>query len=325
MDVKISVIVPIYKVEDYLDECLKSILNQTYQNIEVILVDDGSPDRCPIICDEYAKTDPRIIVVHKENGGLSDARNTGIKIATGDYLIFIDSDDFWTDNNALDKLVRFIINNSQCDIIFFGRTTFINDSGFVNSTISPTLINGKTKYEALKALLRDAEFIGSACQKLIRRRLIVDNDLYFKKNLLSEDWDWSIALYLLANKFGAISDNFYGYRKRVSSISQNFSLKHANDILWIISKWTNILPKTSDMAPFKGFLAYCLCCTLGSIELLPEKDKHIRDKFKLYTYLLSYDINPKVKMVKKINKILGFNITVKILGYYLKFRPKRLK
>lgn len=91
---KISVIVPIYKVENYLDRCVQSILNQTYQNLEIILVDDGSPDRCPAMCDAYAQKDSRVKVIHKQNGGLSDARNAGIDIADGDYLGFVDSDDY---------------------------------------------------------------------------------------------------------------------------------------------------------------------------------------------------------------------------------------
>ena len=91
---KISVIVPIYNVEDYLHRCVDSIINQTYTNLEIILVDDGSPDNCLKICDEYAKKDSRIKVVHKKNGGLSDARNAGLEIATGEYIGFVDSDDY---------------------------------------------------------------------------------------------------------------------------------------------------------------------------------------------------------------------------------------
>ena len=96
MNSLISVIVPIYNVEKYLDKCVDSIINQTYKNLEIILVDDGSPDNCPKMCDDYAKKDSRIKVVHKENGGLSDARNAGMKVATGEYVSFIDSDD-WID------------------------------------------------------------------------------------------------------------------------------------------------------------------------------------------------------------------------------------
>ena len=100
---KFSVIIPIYKVEQYLRQCVDSVLAQTYTDVEIILVDDGSPDSCPAICDEYAKKDSRIKVIHKPNGGLSDARNAGLDMAQGEYVLFLDSDDWWDDKDALRK------------------------------------------------------------------------------------------------------------------------------------------------------------------------------------------------------------------------------
>ena len=106
----ISIIVPVYNVEKYIHECVDSIINQTYKNIEIILVDDGSPDNCGKICDEYAKKDNRIKVIHKPNGGLSDARNHGIDVANGEWLMFIDSDD-WIEPNMAEKLLHSALNN----------------------------------------------------------------------------------------------------------------------------------------------------------------------------------------------------------------------
>lgn len=106
----ISVIIPVYKVEEYLDRCVKSIQKQTYENLEIILVDDGSPDNCGKMCDEYAKEDSRIKVIHKENGGLSDARNAGIEIATGNYIAFVDSDDF-VSHDYIEYMYKMIIEN----------------------------------------------------------------------------------------------------------------------------------------------------------------------------------------------------------------------
>lgn len=111
----ISVIVPIYKVQDYLDECIESIISQTYSNIEVILVDDGSPDRCPQMCDEWAKRDSRIRVVHKKNGGLSSARNAGLDVAKGEYISFVDSDDFIC-KDALQNLYDRVNNDKSIGI-----------------------------------------------------------------------------------------------------------------------------------------------------------------------------------------------------------------
>ena len=106
----ISVIVPVYKVENYLDKCIDSIVNQTYNNLEIILVNDGSPDNCPQICDEWKEKDNRIKVIHKENGGVSSARNKGLEIATGSYIAFIDSDD-WVEENYISSLYDAIVSN----------------------------------------------------------------------------------------------------------------------------------------------------------------------------------------------------------------------
>ena len=111
----VSVIVPIYKVEKYLNKCVDSIINQSYKNLEIILVDDGSPDKCGEICDKYAEKDSRVKVIHKENGGLSDARNAGIDIAKGDYLLFVDSDD-WITSNICEVLIK-NANDNLSDII----------------------------------------------------------------------------------------------------------------------------------------------------------------------------------------------------------------
>ena len=115
MEGKISVIVPIYNVEQYLRKCIDSIINQTYKNLEIILVDDGSWDNSPRICDEYAKRDNRIKVIHKKNGGLADARNTGLKMITGNYISFIDSDDY-IEKTMYEKMIKVILKYNA-DII----------------------------------------------------------------------------------------------------------------------------------------------------------------------------------------------------------------
>jgi len=113
----VSIIIPVYKVESYLNQCIDSVINQTYTNIEIILVDDGSPDRCPEICDEYAKNDSRVRVIHKENGGNSDARNVGIKNSHGEYLLFVDSDD-WIEKSTCEQVVSIALQESA-DLVFF--------------------------------------------------------------------------------------------------------------------------------------------------------------------------------------------------------------
>lgn len=122
--IKISVIVPIYNVEQYLSQCLDSIINQTYTNLEIILINDGSTDNSEKICNQYKLLDPRIIVIHKTNGGLSDARNTGIKIATGDYISFVDADDF-IDKNMYKLIQLMLISSGIITIIINHQMKFL--------------------------------------------------------------------------------------------------------------------------------------------------------------------------------------------------------
>ena len=129
----ISIIVPIYNVELYLRRCVYSLITQTYKKIEIILVDDGSPDRCGEICDEYAKADSRVRVIHKTNGGLSSARNAALDIATGDYIMFVDSDD-WIESNCCEELVKKIMEYNA-DIVAFGLN-YVYDSGKIVKSLS---------------------------------------------------------------------------------------------------------------------------------------------------------------------------------------------
>ena len=117
----VSIIIPIYNVEQYLDRCIKSVINQTYKNIEIILVDDGSTDKCPEICDQYAQKDNRIVVIHKENGGLSSARNAGMKVLKGEYMLFVDSDD-WIKGNTVEELLQIAIEH-DVDFVRFTPVT----------------------------------------------------------------------------------------------------------------------------------------------------------------------------------------------------------
>ena len=150
MDELVSVVVPIYNVEKYLDRCINSIASQTYSNLEIILVDDGSPDNCPSICDEWAKKDSRIVVIHKDNQGLGMARNTGIDNATGKYIFFFDSDDY-VDVSIIEKCVNSAIEYGS-EVVVFGRNDVYDDG-----KISPYSI--KTQKKQDKLLFRSFESI----------------------------------------------------------------------------------------------------------------------------------------------------------------------
>ena len=161
----ISVIVPIYKVEEYLDCCIRSIINQTYSNLEIILVDDGSPDGCPEICDAWVKKDSRIKVIHKENGGLSDARNAGMVIASGEYVAFIDSDDR-VESEFIQKLYN-VITEHNADIAECA-VSYVDENGNILRVRNSAPITEMGKIEALHRLVLEDGVFQTVWNKLYR-------------------------------------------------------------------------------------------------------------------------------------------------------------
>jgi len=217
----ISVIVPIYKVEKYINQCIDSILAQTYKNLEVILVDDGSPDNCPKICDEYAKLDNRIRVIHKENGGLSDARNAGLEIAKGEYIGFVDSDD-WIAPDMYEYMYNGIQKYSA-DIVSCGYFECLDKSNFAGGYYNPEDRLYKEK-EAIEALLL-LKIPNYAWNKLYKRSLWTD-DIRYPKGRLYEDVLTTYKLFEKSKLTVALSEPKYNYRINDKSITGNISIKN---------------------------------------------------------------------------------------------------
>ena len=218
--IKVSVIVPVYNVENYLENCINSVIAQTYQNIEIILVDDGSPDECPAICDEYAKKDSRIKVIHKENGGLSDARNAGIQQAKGKYITFIDSDD-----DVLAEYIEYMYkllvkNNTKMAIATHTVVSKKKRINFGEGYTEKIL----TTEECLDRMLCDQGFSISAWAKLYSKELF--NEVRFPKGKLNEDNGTTYKLVLQCDKIAYGNKSIYNYHKRENSITTSkFNLK----------------------------------------------------------------------------------------------------
>ena len=214
---KISYILPVYNVEAYLRECVNSIIRQTYKDIEIILVDDGSPDGSPALCDQLATEDNRIKVLHKPNGGLSDARNAGLKIATGDYIVFMDSDDLWLGDDSLDNLVSLIKRYPRCSFYGFNCQYYYPDSNtytkwvqYADEVLTP--ISGNS---AMVSLVKSGTFPMSACLKVINRQWLIDNQITFKVGQISEDIPWFINLLEKSQKCMFVNDYIYAYRHKL--------------------------------------------------------------------------------------------------------------
>lgn len=322
----VSFIVPVYNVEKYLDECVSSILSQSFKSFEIILVDDGSIDNCPKLCDEWGVKDSRIRVIHKINGGLSDARNVGLKEAKGDYVVFVDSDDFWADEKCLEGLINEVERTPECDFIGFNCSYYYPSSKKVVKWVeyAPEIRNSIKPEDCITKLVASGTFPMSACLKIFKRTTI-QKRIEFIKGLYSEDIPWFIELLKKTNCCRFVNKYIYMYRKEVSnSISSSFKLKKFTDILASLSDGVVSLHDTWNKEAndaLLSFWAYEYCILLGMMGYMNKEEKRVwRPNLLKYEWLLKYRLNPKVKLVAKIRAVFGKKITEILLYEYIRRR-----
>ena len=220
----ISVIVPVYRVEEYLERCVKSILSQTYKNLEVILVDDGSPDQCPAICDACAEKDARVKVIHQENKGLSGARNAGIDAASGEYLAFVDSDDY-VSPHFIEELYQ-LLQDTGC-AIGQCRFSYVKGDGLVEEGDSAFCIyRGESLMEQLYGPEEKATCFVVAWNKLYRAELFKETGIRYPEGRIHEDEATTYRLFHEAKKLAFLDRALYGYyTENGGSITSVFSVK----------------------------------------------------------------------------------------------------
>ncbi len=213
---KVSIVVPIYNVEKYLNKCIDSIISQTYSNLEIILVDDESPDSCPTICEEYKKKDKRVKVIHQKNMGLSGARNTGIEMATGEYIMFQDSDDT-IDSKCVETLYK-LVKKDNTSISICGRL-YEFENGEKKCKYSDDFTKKYDLESAIEEMNSFYYFDMSACGKLFNKQLF--NDIRFPVGKLSEDYFIMYKLFLKSGYVSYTTKPMYNYLQRQNSISKN--------------------------------------------------------------------------------------------------------
>lgn len=243
-NVVISIIVPIYKVEKQLDRCIQSLLNQTYPNIEIILVDDGSPDNCPALCDEYAALYEQVTVIHKINGGLSDARNCGLTAATGKYVLYVDSDDY-IELDACERLLQYASDEIDfvvgvCKEIRQHKEKYQKHTNIIIGRVYTA------KEFAIKSI-KSNEWFAPAWLNMYKRQFLLDNELFYKKGILYEDTQMLPRLYLAANKIVYSDCCFYNYIIREDSIMTSCnSPEKISMSLSIYKDWFELLNTVED-------------------------------------------------------------------------------
>lgn len=308
----ISIIIPVYRVEEYLDQCVSSVISQSFNNFEIILVDDGSPDSCPAKCDAWAQKDSRIHAIHKTNEGLSIARNTGLKIAKGEYVWFVDSDD-WISSQALSEFVKCIKLFKEVDLISMQLIGFENGKeniygGYSSFPKCPTLLNNREYVDLNYGLYPVSRFI-------IRKKLLDDNNLFFIGRILHEDIPFGHMLISLVKQIVLLPVPSYYYRIRGGSIATSSNIHSCYSLILahkiaisfikkqILAKKQNWLWKLTydyfheimiKLYPFIGSKMYD--------EFMKENQSYMHDEFnKLWHYLplkrkillLVFNVSPK--------------------------------
>ena len=313
---KVSIIVPIYNVEKYLDRCIESITQQTYNNLEIILVDDESPDKCPEMCEIWAKKDFRIKVIHKKNEGLGYARNTGIENATGDYLCFVDSDDM-LDKTTIEETI-----DSNFDIIYYGFKNIDKDDNITYRRIPTPEKEKYYKPEIISKILpnlitdvpnaKQYNMNMSSCMCLISKKVVDKYNWRFvsERNIISEDVYSLMILFKNINSIKIVNKDFYSYRINQKSLTRSYK----DDRYKKVKKLHKELLKLYDNEDIKYRIDYLyLSYTISCLKQIVESNNTLKHKLKLINEIISDKYLKGVckknyKKDSKIRKIYLHNI-----------------
>lgn len=326
---KISIVIPVYNVGYYVRECIESVIKQSYRDIEIIIVNDGSTDNSLEICKEYELKYPFVILIDKENGGLSDARNVGINNATGNYIIFLDSDDYWCDKNLLFDLVECIKKSPKIDYLFFKYKFFFQQKNiFKESTfnIEENQFIGKSGLECLDYILENMKkFQWFACMGMIRKDFLFKHNLFFTKNRNYEDMLWTPKVFIMASCIRFYNKAPYVYRlDREGQITSRFSYKNIDDSIFIAKYWYDYLKNAEIKSDLKRKIftnintRYFYAIKFSGFLVKNERISIIHS-LQRNRNLLKYS-NGKNLVIKMLCKILGFTFTIKLLYFAIKAR-----
>lgn len=288
----VSVVLPIYNVEKYLDRCINSVVNQTYKDLEIILIDDGSPDGCPERCDDWAKKDKRIRVIHRNNAGLGYARNTGIENASGEYICFFDSDDYIV-RDTIEKAYS-VAKKNNSDMVLFGHYDVNAQGKTVRTYIPETEKESYTDYEVQEILLPDlvsdnpatgksTNLWLSACFCMYSMRLILESNWRFvsERDIISEDVYSLLRLYKDVKRVTIIPEAFYYYCENGMSLTHTYKVDRFDKIKCFYNACINTCDELGYSNNVKERLAYpFISNTIAAMKMIITADQREREKKK---------------------------------------------
>ncbi|MGO5421345.1 glycosyltransferase family 2 protein [Mediterraneibacter faecis] len=312
----ISIIVPIFNVENYLEQCIRSIINQTYKNLEIILVDDGATDNCPQICDRYAGLDKRIKVIHKTNGGLSDARNAGLKIATGEYIGFVDSDDY-IEPVMYERLISGCITY-DAQVATCGRKNVDENGRFINEMFIIPEVTTFNPKEVINGIITWNKFDVASWDKLYRKDLF--KEMHFPVGVYSEDLVIIPSIINKCDKIVHVGESLYCYRQRKGSITkQNFSpkkltmLQQAEGLYNAVNVWYPDMEKNALYFLWNYYMAFINSAYSSNCKGMKEEIKkgfQIIKNYRWYSHGMNISLRNIIttnikKIVVSIKLIIG--------------------
>lgn len=321
--VKISVIIPVYNAEKYINQCVESIRKQSYRNIEIILVDDGSTDESSRLCDELAGKDKRIVVFHKDNEGPAIARNLGITSAKGDYIMFVDSDDYLYSTTNIEKIVERIDKN-HADLLMYNVGTYWEQEKRLvkeGNQISEKLIDECHFRNIFAFLLSKGMIYSGILAKVLNRSVMLEKKLFYESGEC-EDIPWSLKVYQEVDTIDWCDDLVYIYRKQGGESRSSKPFVHENllPVKRICLQAKNLKIRKEGVM---DYIAYLYVVWLGQASL--SKDRRVKkdiEDMKAAVCLLKHDIHPSVKLSRRVYRILGYKALCFLLGVYMKMLYK---
>ncbi|MFP7216346.1 glycosyltransferase [Lactococcus garvieae] len=320
---KFSIIIPVYNAEHFIEHCVESILNQTYKNIEVLLIDDGSTDNSREVCYQIKEADSRVKVIHQDNTGAAGARNNGIKHASGDYLLFPDSDDYYLIREGLQEIAD-LLEKSQADILFFDHIIYKGgDFGDLSSDLTKEEVDKSEN--VLNILIKRDKLTRSAWTKVVKRQLIIDNQISFPDVRQTEDTGFTADLLRVAETFDWYDKKFYAYVKHPNSITAKRLTKQTIDysfyVLTEAIKKRESITDSARLLSYDSYLAYPYIVLLGQVKEAMNRGELVSDdilvKLKDYSFLIKAGLNPRTVPIRLMCNVLGYNMTVLILGFIM--------
>ena len=323
-----SIIVPVYNTEKYLPQCVSSVLGQTFRDFELLLIDDESPDGSGALCDSYAEKDPRVWVIHQKNGGPSVARNHGMELAQGEFILFLDSDDLWSSPRVLEEIYReFTV--SQADVVLLKHRKFETDTEACTEC-SDTSHTGDIAHfsygKQLSFCVASQLFDSCPWNKAFRRELMLRYDLRFIEGIIAEDIDWSARLALAASRLAIVREPAYLYRKgRPDARTMTLTVQNLIDTKGSLERCiAYMVPEKRDrdfLDAYYSYVAYRYVIWMAESAVVRDSGKRaLIHQMKQHKWLLCYHLNRKVKLAHRVYVLTGWRISAKLLGLYLSLK-----